>query len=305
MSGKKITGIILTILGLVGAYYYIGGYFRCQSEFNNIFWSCDAILDNYFPMMAASVAAIILGGYLIFKGNEEENNNSDQNHIPNKSSSVSTLTFDGDKSLTNDAYKIYLAKKYEIEKNEALGKFIVSDKLFSSIEEALIYASGIDEGSTASQSEKISTENSVTQKKMDENDDANSYAESNMATASIHAEEINSKDEAKSATSLTAIEDQEKKSESNLIRNRLVIGTVLLLVGGTFYLNKSSEDPKITALIKKSNTAVFECRERNIKSSCNVANQTIKELKSKGYCHGRVNEPRSSYMWHKCDKTSL
>lgn len=320
MSGKKITGIILTILGLVGAYYYIGGYIQCKnnvaigffdeamSGFASMFGMsgvCDGILQQYWPMMAASVAAIILGGYLIFKDNEEEENNSNKNHLPNKSSSVSTLTFDGDKSLTNDAYKIYLVKKYGIEKNEALGKFIVSDKLFSSIEEALSYASGIDERSTASQSEKISTQNSVTQKKMDESDDANSYAESNLATVSIHTEAINSKDEAKSASSFTDKESEEKKSETNLIRNRLIIGSVLLLVGGAYYVNKSSEDPIITALIEKNRIAVFECNEKNIKSSCNVAKQTIKELKSKGYCHGRDNEPRSNHHWHKCDKNSF
>jgi hypothetical protein len=114
----------------------------------------------------------------------------------------------------------------------------------------------------------------------------------------------NSKDEQKSTIPLIATKVKEKKSESNLIRNRLIIGSVLLLVGGAYYINKSSEDPKITALIKKTNTAVFECREDRIESSCNVAIEMFKELESKGYCHGRDNEPRSDHRWHKCEKNS-
>jgi hypothetical protein len=159
MSGKKITGIILVIIGLVGAYYYIGGYFEVKNQFGNVFGMADEVLRNYWPMMAASVAAIFFGGFLIFKGNEEENNNSNTNPIQNKSSSVSTLTFNGDKSLTNDAYKIYLVKKYGIEKNEALGKFIVSDKLFNSIEEALSYTSGVEEVLISYDAENIDTHN--------------------------------------------------------------------------------------------------------------------------------------------------
>lgn len=49
-----------------------------------------------------------------------------------------------DKDLTNDAYKIYLVKKYEIEKNDALGKIILNNKLFNTIEEALRAAHDFD-----------------------------------------------------------------------------------------------------------------------------------------------------------------
>jgi hypothetical protein len=213
--------------------------------------------------------------------------------------------FQGEMTLDNDGYKIFLVKKYSIEKNVALDKFIVGERLFNSIEEALSYASGIDERSTPSQSQNISTQNIDTQKKIDEIDNVDSYAKSNLAKVSTNSEAIKPNNEPRSASSLTAKKDEEKKSETNLIRNRLIIGSVLLLVGGAYYINKTSEDPKITALIKKSNTAVFECNEKNIKSSCNVAKQTIKELKSNGYCRGRVNEPRSNYDWHKCDKNSL
>lgn len=42
--------------------------------------------------------------------------------------------------LTNDAYKIYLVRKYKIERNDALKKVIVKDRLFETIDDALVFA---------------------------------------------------------------------------------------------------------------------------------------------------------------------
>lgn len=44
----------------------------------------------------------------------------------------------GDKTLANDAYKIYLVKKYPIEFNDVLKKYIFNDKLFDSADDALV-----------------------------------------------------------------------------------------------------------------------------------------------------------------------
>jgi hypothetical protein len=49
-----------------------------------------------------------------------------------------------DKDLSNDAYKIYLVKKYEIEKNDVLSKFICNDKLFATVDEALEFAHSLE-----------------------------------------------------------------------------------------------------------------------------------------------------------------
>jgi hypothetical protein len=53
-------------------------------------------------------------------------------------------TFKGNKDLNNDEYKIFLTKKYKIQFNDALGKFIVKDKLFDAIADALIYADELE-----------------------------------------------------------------------------------------------------------------------------------------------------------------
>ena len=50
------------------------------------------------------------------------------------------LIFDKEKHISRDAYIIYLIKKYSIEKNDVLSKFICNNKLFSSLDDALDYA---------------------------------------------------------------------------------------------------------------------------------------------------------------------
>ena len=54
--------------------------------------------------------------------------------------------FDGTKNLKNDAYKIYLTKKFNIEKNEVLGGYILEDKIFNTSNEALQEAFNRDVG---------------------------------------------------------------------------------------------------------------------------------------------------------------
>jgi len=50
----------------------------------------------------------------------------------------------GEKSITSDAYKLYLVTKWGIQKNEVLSKFVVQDRLFNTIEEAMEYANTLE-----------------------------------------------------------------------------------------------------------------------------------------------------------------
>ena len=56
----------------------------------------------------------------------------------------SGVSFNGDRSLTNPRYQTFLVKKYAIEKNDALGKFIVDLDHFDWLSEALAYSHGIE-----------------------------------------------------------------------------------------------------------------------------------------------------------------
>jgi hypothetical protein len=58
--------------------------------------------------------------------------------VPQKISS--SPIFSGEKNLNQDSYKLYLVNKYGIEKNSVLEQLTCREKLFPSVEEALIFA---------------------------------------------------------------------------------------------------------------------------------------------------------------------
>ncbi|QWD08408.1 hypothetical protein G6716_04895 [Polynucleobacter paneuropaeus] len=91
------------------------------------------------------VFLLFLGGIFI-KGSstQEESSSSNTNESPNSNNSTNS-TFSGEPLLTNDAYKIFLTNKYGIQKNDALGKYIIQEKLFDSIDEALKFAANAEE----------------------------------------------------------------------------------------------------------------------------------------------------------------
>jgi hypothetical protein len=60
------------------------------------------------------------------------------------SNNPSLQIFNGERELTNDAYKIYLTKTYNFEKNEILGKIACEGRLFDNVEHALLHAQKLD-----------------------------------------------------------------------------------------------------------------------------------------------------------------
>ena len=61
------------------------------------------------------------------------------------------------RNLDNDAYKIYLVEKYKISKNEVLGKYVLTNKLYENLEDVLKAALLLD--TTASTRENTQDEN--------------------------------------------------------------------------------------------------------------------------------------------------
>lgn len=52
--------------------------------------------------------------------------------------------FAGSRDVEADGYRLYLVRKYSIEKNAVLEKFVVGNRLFDSLSEALRYAHELD-----------------------------------------------------------------------------------------------------------------------------------------------------------------
>jgi len=78
----------------------------------------------------------------------------------------SKLSYTGESNLENDSYILFLVKKYAIEKNDVLGKYVLNEKLYPSIDEALKVG---DELEQAEQEQRLeSFEQSAIKAKADE-----------------------------------------------------------------------------------------------------------------------------------------
>jgi hypothetical protein len=77
------------------------------------------------------LVATVVGSFLLHTGNKE---------LRAKISKSAVSDFDGVLDLHSDAYRLYLTKKYDIEKNVTLNKFICVDKSFDDLESALHFA---------------------------------------------------------------------------------------------------------------------------------------------------------------------
>ena len=131
---------VIAVLAVVGAIYLIKtipkGEFRSGkedisgvSETNQFRQSSPKILDDADGHNRMNTTLV-----------SQQSQSVGSSH-PNQ---VSARSFDGERELTNDAYKIYLTKKYNFEKNEILGKIACEGSLFDSVEQALMHAQKLD-----------------------------------------------------------------------------------------------------------------------------------------------------------------
>ena len=96
---------------------------------------------GYSGVSVANIPLLIIGAVAVLAGVI----------LYTKKDTLTKIEINGNvvKDLSSDAYKIYLTKKYDIQLNAALGKYIAIDKLFDEIGDALIYAHAIEKISKA------------------------------------------------------------------------------------------------------------------------------------------------------------
>jgi hypothetical protein len=220
---------------------------------------------------------------LIFKGDNDKSqiNNSSTTVINPTSHNLSEFT--GDKSLANDAYKIFLAKKYTIEKNDALGKIIVKDKLFESIDEALSFADSLEKSSF---NEALIQTQQKDQKERLLNDEARQYNITQIGNKYLYKtyqydelvdaivfakadqnsqEPIN--DAIANATKAEAINDElETKSGLNFLSQILFILFVLATAVGALWYYSLSEAVEVDYVSLRGKPASILFETKGIKS---------------------------------------
>ena len=109
--------------------------------------------QNYI-IVSAVFLILGVGIYLYARKNDSKKSmeNDESNHKPDKEKNgqdVKNIQINSsERNIDNDAYKIYLLKKYPIEHNAILNKYILMDRLFDTADAALTYASELDIKST-------------------------------------------------------------------------------------------------------------------------------------------------------------
>jgi hypothetical protein len=123
----KALGWLLTIIGSLLVFY--------GALIGNKVYGVYGISHNVIHMPSILIGGLMLViGVMLLLANFLSKN---QAHKANNK-------FIGYADTKNDAYKIYLTKKYDIAFNSTLNKFICENKLFDNVEEALKYGKDLD-----------------------------------------------------------------------------------------------------------------------------------------------------------------
>ena len=62
----------------------------------------------------------------------------------NLQNTAQSKVFNGEKDLANDSYQLYLVEKYQIKKNDTLNKYVLDDKPYNELKDALEAAHNLE-----------------------------------------------------------------------------------------------------------------------------------------------------------------
>lgn len=74
-------------------------------------------------------------------------------------------SFRGERDLTNDSYRLWLAKSYDIQRNDVFDKFVMDERTFDNLDDALASAHGRDEAQIQNEIEAGEAEEAARQKR--------------------------------------------------------------------------------------------------------------------------------------------
>lgn len=219
----------------------------------------------------------------------------------NKSVSSGIDEFSGEKFLTNDAFKIFLSKKYNIKKNDLFNKFGVNDTiLFDTLDQALLHAFNEEALTKTDTNREIASDerqNNVTdafaQKRQEWIDQQALKDIEKKESTELSNIENNVPEKKRLALNIKksqgvfifnnrtfgtldlAIEYAEKNiakedvktSESNLSRNRIIIFLILLLIAPVVWYY--SQTSKVKEVTKPS----FDCLKAKTPTELKICNE--------------------------------
>tara|TARA_B100001175_G_C19353888_1_gene563719 strand:+ start:419 stop:802 length:384 start_codon:yes stop_codon:yes gene_type:complete len=117
MFGKYLTGYIGMIIVLIGIVMAIYGLFAGNTV--TFFWG---------------LALTFGGGYLRYQSKQAVTveKTVEESHLDKNK-----YVFKGEKNLDNESYHLYLVDKYKIKKNDTLEKYVLNNKPYADLQEAL------------------------------------------------------------------------------------------------------------------------------------------------------------------------
>jgi hypothetical protein len=108
------------------------GYFPSNTRVHNLGLMSDK--RNYITISGI----MFVVGLILFLFDRKQENQENHSVEVGSTNTQNEKLWNKSRDLNNDEYKVYLVKKYSIEKNNALEKVIANGKLFNNINDALI-----------------------------------------------------------------------------------------------------------------------------------------------------------------------
>ena len=131
MFGKYLLGWIGGIVGFFGIILALIGIFG----------------DKSYLIMG--IAMSVGGGFLRYISSQAvtvENQVSVGNDVQEERIEKNHYSYDGEKELENETYQLYLVEKYDIKKNDTMGKYVLNNKPYLDLKEALKIAHNLETG---------------------------------------------------------------------------------------------------------------------------------------------------------------
>ncbi len=140
-SPLVLLGIVISIVAILGLIYALNKGVTVSTGFGEIM-NLHLMEERRNYLILSGIALVI--GVIMFGLGFVSNMSSSMPHQGQQEKTAPERFAINDRTLGNDAYKLYLTKHFKIEHNETLKQYVLDNKLYSSLTEALEAARNLD-----------------------------------------------------------------------------------------------------------------------------------------------------------------